>query len=70
MSVETQELLNICEQLPQAKRAELTDFARLLLAKDENTHSGETQRWLTIAQGAAKMSMSTDELMKITRGEA
>jgi hypothetical protein len=34
MSVETQELLSICEQLPQAKRAEVADFARFLLARE------------------------------------
>jgi hypothetical protein len=34
MSVETQELLSICEQLPEAKRAEVTDFARFLLARE------------------------------------
>jgi hypothetical protein len=34
MSVETQELLNICEQLPQARREEVADFARFLLARE------------------------------------
>jgi hypothetical protein len=34
MSVETQELLSICEQLPEAKRVELADFARFLLARE------------------------------------
>jgi hypothetical protein len=34
MSVETQELLSICEQLPEAKRVEVTDFARFLLARE------------------------------------
>jgi hypothetical protein len=34
MSTDTQELLNICEQLPQAKRAEVADFARFLLARE------------------------------------
>ena len=33
MSVETQELLSICEQLPEAKRVEVADFARFLLAR-------------------------------------
>jgi hypothetical protein len=33
MSAQTQELLSICEQLPEAKRVELTDFARFLLAQ-------------------------------------
>jgi uncharacterized protein DUF2281 len=33
MSAETQELVNICEQLPEAKRVEVADFARFLLAQ-------------------------------------
>jgi hypothetical protein len=39
MSVKTQELLSICEQLPEAKRVEVADFARFLLA-----HQGD-ERW-------------------------
>ena len=34
MSSETEELLNICEQLPEARRIEVTDFARFLLARE------------------------------------
>ena len=34
MSNETQELIRICEQLPQDKRAEVADFARFLLARE------------------------------------
>jgi len=33
MTVETQELLSICAQLPEAKRVEVADFARFLLAQ-------------------------------------
>jgi hypothetical protein len=33
MSVETQEILRICEALPEAKRGEVADFARFLLAR-------------------------------------
>ena len=33
MSVETKELVSICEQLPEAKRVEVADFARFLLAQ-------------------------------------
>ena len=39
MSKETQELIRICEALPEAKRVEVTDFARFLLAQ-----AGD-QRW-------------------------
>jgi hypothetical protein len=34
MSTETQELLDICEKLPAAKRVEVADFARFLLARE------------------------------------
>ncbi|MBC8105782.1 MAG: hypothetical protein H7Z14_04260 [Anaerolineae bacterium] len=33
MSSDTRELVEICEKLPQDKRAEVTDFARFLLAR-------------------------------------
>lgn len=33
MSRDTQELIEICEQLPGQQRAEVADFARILLAK-------------------------------------
>lgn len=33
MSNETQELVRICEALPEDERAEVADFARFLLAK-------------------------------------
>jgi Protein of unknown function (DUF2281) len=33
MNGKTQELLSICQQLPDAERAEVADFARFLLAK-------------------------------------
>jgi hypothetical protein len=36
MSVETQELVRICEQLPEAQRAEVADFALFLLARNED----------------------------------
>jgi len=32
----TQELIQICEQLPENDRAEVADFARFLLAKHED----------------------------------
>ena len=34
MSSETQEVMDICEQLPAAKRVEVADFARFLLARE------------------------------------
>jgi hypothetical protein len=39
MSVDTQELIRICESLPEDKRAEVADFARFLLARQDD------ERW-------------------------
>jgi hypothetical protein len=39
MSIETQELIRLCEQLPQGKRMEVADFARFLLARQDD------ERW-------------------------
>lgn len=36
MSTETQELLAICEQLPAAQQEEVAEFARFLLARNED----------------------------------
>ncbi len=39
MSIETEELIRICEALPESKRAEVTDFARFLAARQDD------ERW-------------------------
>ena len=39
MSNETQELIRICESLPEGKRSEVADFARFLLARQDD------ERW-------------------------
>jgi hypothetical protein len=39
MSADTQEVISICEKLPEARRSEVADFARFLLAQ------GGDQRW-------------------------
>ena len=36
MSTATQELIEICEQLPESQRAEVADFARFLLARNQD----------------------------------
>ena len=71
MSAETAEILSICEQLPEAKRAEVVDFARSLLAHSGGVGvaCGAMERWLAAAAGAAKPGVTTDEVMALTRGE-
>jgi hypothetical protein len=39
MSTQTQELIRICEALPESKRDEVADFARFLLAREDD------ERW-------------------------
>jgi hypothetical protein len=36
MSTETEELIRICDALPQGKRNEVADFARFLLARESD----------------------------------
>ncbi len=36
MSIETAELIRICDALPQEKRTEVADFARFLLARESD----------------------------------
>jgi len=36
MSTDTEELIQICEQLPETQRAEVADFARFLLSKHDD----------------------------------
>jgi len=36
MSTDAQELIRICEQLPEGEQAAVVDFARFLLAKHED----------------------------------
>lgn len=70
MSVEAREILTICEQLPEAERVEVADFARFLL--DRNTSAaprGAMEHWLATAQGAARPGVTTDQVMALTRGE-
>jgi hypothetical protein len=70
MSGETQELLRICEQLPEAKRLEVADFARFLLARNgDSAPQGATERWLMAARGAAKPGVTTGQVIALTRSE-
>lgn len=39
MTTQTQELIRICEALPEGKRTEVADFARFLLAQQDD------ERW-------------------------
>jgi hypothetical protein len=62
MSSDTRELIEICEQLPQAKRAEVADFARFLLAQQAD------QRWeQIIADGKPRPKL--EEFLKASRTE-
>lgn len=72
MSTDTRELIEICEQLPEAQRAEVTDFARFLLAKNQDAASRReaAERWLTSARGAARTGMTTDQVIALTRAES
>jgi hypothetical protein len=70
MSTETRELIELCERLPAAQRAEVADFARFLLSRNAAGASQRAvERWLAPALGAAKPGVMTDEVTALTRGE-
>lgn len=72
MSSDTRELIGICEKLPEAQRAEVTDFARFLLARNtdfawEQTISDPSPRPKldefvreALAEGSQPLHMPTD----------
>jgi len=62
MSSDTRELIEICEQLPTAKRTEVADFARFLLAQQSD------QRWEQIIDDP-KPRPKLDEFLKQSRAE-
>jgi len=62
MSTETQELIQICEALPEGKRVEVADFARFLLARQED------ERWeQTIASTQRRPKL--DEFLRQSAAE-
>jgi hypothetical protein len=63
MSTETQELIRICEALPEAKRVEVADFARFLLAQQGD------QRWEEII-GSATPRPKLDSFLKESARES
>ncbi len=70
MSTDTQELIEICRQLPEADRAEVADFARFLLSRNEGaTPRDAAERWLASARGAGTAGVTTEQVMALTRGE-
>ena len=62
MSSDTQELIRTYEQLPEAKRIEVADFARFLLAQQGD------QRWeLIVAEPTARPKL--EEFLKQSKAE-
>ena len=62
MSNDTQELIRICEQLPEVKRVEVTDFARFLLAQQAE------ERWERIIDDPNRRP-KLDEFLKQSKAE-
>ena len=65
MSTETRELIDICEQLPEARRAEVADFARFLL---ERARAGD-ERWEQIIADP-RPRPKLEEFLKQSRAES
>lgn len=62
MSAETRELIEICERLPEAKRIEVADFARFLLAQQAD------ERWEHIIDDPQPRP-KLDEFLKASKTE-
>ena len=62
MSGQTQEIIRICEALPESKRVEVVDFARFLLARESD------QRWEQIISDPTPRP-KLDEFLKQSRAE-
>jgi hypothetical protein len=62
MSSDTEELIRICEALPEAKRVEVADFARFLLAQQGD------ERWERIIADE-KPRPKLDAFLKESRAE-
>jgi hypothetical protein len=62
MSTDTKELIEICEQLPEAKRVEVADFARFLLAREGD------ERWEQIIADP-KPRPKLEEFLKQSKAE-
>lgn len=71
MSIETREVLELCERLPAAERAAVANFARSLLARTGGAaaSTGAVERWLVTARGVARPGVTTEGVMTLTRGE-
>jgi hypothetical protein len=71
MSTDTKQLIDTYEQLPEAERIEVSDFARFLLARKQEatTQREQAERWLAGARGVARPDVITDQVMTLTRGE-
>jgi hypothetical protein len=62
MSTDTEELIRICEALPEAKRVEVADFARFLLAQEGD------RRWEQIISDPRRRP-KLDEFLKASKAE-
>jgi len=68
MSGETRELIELCEQLPEAKRVEVADFARFLLAQQSAAGVDGDERWEQIV-AEPKPLPKRDEFLRGSRAE-
>ncbi|MGC4032595.1 MAG: hypothetical protein QM754_12850 [Tepidisphaeraceae bacterium] len=59
MSTDTQEVLRLCELLPERERAEVIDFARFLLTRIEAAATPAAEEWLKSATGSAIPNLTT-----------
>jgi hypothetical protein len=71
MSITTEEIIKVCEALPEDKQAELADFARFLLARQDDEawerHITSTQPRPRLDSFLRESSAEGDEPLDTTR---
>ncbi len=69
MSIGTEEIIRLCEALPDDKRAEVADFARFLLARTEHPDDLAWERRLADARPMPKLEAFLQEAAAEGRDE-
>jgi len=62
-----QEVMTMIDQLPEQQMHKIVNY--ILILKNEKQHKGRGKALIEHLRGKAVSGMSTDEIMRLTRGE-
>ena len=62
-----EDVISMIDRLPEQQLKKVADYIRLI--KDEKNHIGRGKALIAHLRGKAVSGMSTDEIMRLTRGE-